>query len=403
MNTSKMNVLLGGVIAALLLIGCSKSQSNTDNGGQRYPVQLKIPSVGSNGIFDASLTQEPGSNRIWMSYSAVNPSVMWPTGTPDAVSTRLAYSDNHGETWTDSASLTPFIDVDLLFLTQPPFNLDASFRAGTWQSEVSNLVYDAGAVAANQQWKLLAMHYLAINGKRHFEHGWIGLKMAETPMGLASAPEIKLFSSATYDPANNTAGGPTGVPVDGAPAIALDTAIHAELNGCLVAEPSLMSASDALYLSADCVKSATDMRIVLLKCTNPCNMTTVGGSNGWVYVGTVLTKTDGDLFGVDQGFSASNLIQSNGQNYLIATPRSSTPWDGYYNGCKIFRFSDIDTASLQRTGAVPDVISTVNGDAGSFNGACSYLPSALKAGVILDQLFPASSEKFRMFMSGVNL
>ena len=403
MRSIKMSALLGGVTTVLLLVGCADKTDPSDagNGGLQYPVQLKIPSVGTHGIFDAALAQDPSSSRIWMSYSSVNPSVMWPAGTPDAVGTRLAYSDNQGETWTDSASLTPYTDVDLVFLTLPPFNLDASFRAGTWQSEVSNLVFDAGATDPNQKWKLLSMHYLAIKAERHFEHGWIGLKMAATPQELATATEIKLFSSATYDPANNTAGGPTGVPVDGAPAIAFDTGINTELNGCIIAEPGMMSTASALYLGIDCIKSATDSRIVLLKCAHPCNMTAVGGSNGWSYVGTPLTKADGDLFGVDQGFTASSLVQSNGQNYLIATPRSSTPFDAFYNGCKVFRFSNIDTATLQRSGGVPDVVTTANGDAGSFGGACTYLPSASKAGLIRGQLFPAATEKFRLFMSGV--
>ena len=405
MKSMNMNILFGGIIVALLLVSCSQS-SNTDNatpgnGGPQYPAQLKIPSTGTNGIFDASLAQDPSASRVWMSYSSVSPSVMWPTGTPDAVETRLAYSDTQGETWFDAALLIPYTDVDLVFLTQPPFNLDASFRAGTWQSEVSSLVFDASATDPNQKWKLLSMHYLAIKSERHFEHGWIGLKMAATPQELATATEIKLFSSATYDPANNTIGGPSGVPVDGAPAIAFDTAISTELNGCLIAEPGIMSTASALYLSVDCIKSATDTRVVLLKCTNPCNMTSVNGSNGWTYVGTSLTKADGDLFGADQGFTASNLVQSNGQNYLIVTPRSSTPSEGYYNGCKVFRFSNIDAAALQRTDGVPDVVTTVNGDVGSFGGACTYLPSASKAGVIRGQLFATATEKFRLFISGI--
>ena len=339
-----------------------------------------------------------------MSYSSVNPSVMWPTGNPDAVATRLAYSDDQGRTWIDSASLIPYTDVDLVFLTQPPFPFDNSFRAGTWQSEVSNLVFDAGATAPNQKWKLISMHYLAIKAERHFEHGWVGLKMAATPQELPTATEIKLFSSASdppYDPANNTAGGPSGVPVDGAPAIAFDTAFnHADLNGCFISEPSLLSTSAALYLSVDCLR-ATDFSVVLLKCVHPCTMTEVGGSNGWTYAGTALTLADGVSFGVDQGFSASSLVQSGGQNYLIATPRSSTPDNGYYNGCKVFRFSDLDTATLQRTNGVPDVVATVNGDAGSFGGACTYLPSASRAGVIRGQIFPTATEKFRLLMSGV--
>jgi hypothetical protein len=317
---------------------------------------------------------------------------MWPVQNFDTVSTRLAYSDDQGATWIDSGStINGVLDVDLDPLPVP-------FNAGTWHNEVSSLIYDPGA-AANERWKLLWHHYLLINGDRHFEHGWIGLKTAATPTQLASATEVKLFSSFGYDPGNNILNGPSGSPVGGAPAIALDTALTTTLNGCFFTEPGMLATSSALYVSMLCVKSPTDHRIILLKCDSPCDTTS---ASSWTYVGTALNDTDAASFGFDQGFSAPGLVTSSGQNYLMVTPQSSTPFDSHYNGCRVFRFTDIDTASLQRTGGVPDLVATVNGDAGSFNGACTYLPAASRAGVIYGQAFLTSTEKFRLFMSGVN-
>jgi hypothetical protein len=161
----------------------------------------------------------------------------------------------------------------------------------------------------------------------------------------------------------------------------------------------MLATSSALYVSMLCAKSLTDHRIILLKCDSPCDLSS---APSWSYLGTALNDADAASFGFDEGFSAPNLVTSSGQNYLIVTPQSTTPFDGHYNGCMAFRFTDIDTASIQKTGGVPDIVATVNGDAGSFNGACTYLPAASKAGVIYSQAFFGSTEKFRLFMSGVN-
>jgi hypothetical protein len=389
---SLRNIALLGfsAIALILLQHCSNKGGSTPS-GITYPAALNIPGVGTHGIFDASLAQDPASSRVWMSYSAINPSVMWPTQNFDTVSTRLAYSDDQGATWTDSGStVNDVLDVTLA--------LPAPLNAGTWHNEVSSLVYDPGA-SVNERWKLLWHHYLLINGDRRFEHGWISLKTASTPTQLASATEIKLFSGVGYDLGNNTAGGASGSPVGGPPAIALDTAISTDLNGCFFTEPGMLATSSALYVSMLCVKSPTDHRIILLKCDSPCDLSS---APSWTYLGTALNDADAASFGFDQGFSAPNLVTSNGQNYLIVTPQSTTPFDSYYNGCRVFRFTDIDTASIQRTGGVPDIVATVNGDAGSFDGACTYLPTASKAGVIYSQAFFGPTEKFRLFMSGTN-
>jgi hypothetical protein len=337
-----------------------------------------------------------------MSYSTINTSQMWPVQSPHAVANRLAYTDNQGGTWTDFGAVTATTDVDLVFLTQPPFNLSQDFRAGTWQSEVSSLVFDAGATTPEERWKLLFMHYLIINGARHFEHYWMGLKMAATPETLGAATEIKLFTGAGYEPANDVGGGPTAVPVDGPASFALDTAI-AQLNGCVFSEPGLLSTGSDLVLSLLCAKPAgPDRSIVIIKCASPCDIGTVGGAHGWAFVGTALTEADSDSFGFDQGFSAPNLVGSKGQYYLIATPVRSTPFDGFYGGCKVFPFTDLGTATLARTNGVPAATVAIDYASDDFGGACTYWPGADKAGIIRSQLFPSSPPEFRLFSTGIN-
>src|SRR6266705_391761 len=295
--------------AVLLLIGCN-SGGGSSSPAPASPERIAFAGVGVHGIFDPSVTLDPGNGRLWMSYSAVEASVSWPTQNVDVIVTRLAYSDDNGKTWIESATVvTNFLDVNL--------PLASPDNAGTWINEVSQLIYDPGAVAA-EKWKILWHHYLLINGIRHFEHGWIAMKMASRPEDLAAAPEIKLFGGYLYDPSNNTAGGTSGSPVGGAPLIQLDTALNLALNTCVFTEPGMYASSGALYVSLQCEHlSDANRLIVLLKCTSPCN---TGSAASWSYLGTVLQKSDATAYGFDSGFAASGMFTSAGSVYLVVTP-----------------------------------------------------------------------------------
>ena len=379
----------------LLLSGCSSGGGGGGSPAPVSPERIIFAGVGAHGIFDPSVTLDPASGRLWMSYSAVDASVTWPVQNFDVVATRLAYSDDQGKTWTDSATIiSNFLDVNVPL---PPPN-----NAGTWVNEVSQLIYDPGA-DATQRWKILWHHHLQLNGSRLFEHGWIAMKAASRPEELAAAAEIKLFAGSLYDPGNNTAGGPSGSPVGGAPLIQLDTALNSALNTCGVfTEPGMYASSGALYLSLQCEHLAdADRLIVLLKCASPCN---AGSAAGWSYLGTLLRKSDAAAFGFDGGFAASGLFAAVGGVYLVATPVQSggAPWSDYYSGCRIFKFADIDAGLLQKTGSQPTLISQVDGAAGSFNGACSYHTSATNSGMLYSQLDTSAADRFRIFMSKAN-
>ncbi len=142
-------------------------------------IEGDVPGIGPIGVFDPSLTSANGQTRVWMAYSEVQASPTWPTQNDHVVRTRLARTDDLGGTFTDAAANpTSFLDVTLPLA---PLN-----NAGTWVAEVSSLVWDEGA-ADGERWKLFFHHYLLINGVRHFEHGWIGMKRAATPELLGSA------------------------------------------------------------------------------------------------------------------------------------------------------------------------------------------------------------------------
>ena len=343
--------------AILLLAGCGGG-SSADT--LPPPERITFAGVGAHGIFDPSVARDPASGRIWMSYSAVDPSATWSQNV-NVVSTRLAYSDDNGKTWTGSsggAIINNYSDVTL--------SLAGQSTAGTWVNEVSQLVYDPNAIAG-ERWKILWHHYLTISNIRHFEHGWLGMKSASTPEGLAAAPEVKLFAGYLYDSVNNTAAGNSGSPVGGAPQLQLDTAFPA-LSNCAFSEPGMYASGSAVYLSLLCVKisslspvTISDHPIVLLKCSGSC----ATGSN-WSYVGTVLQDSNAAAIGYDTGFSASGLFESGGSIYLVATPVKTigAPWPDYYSGCRVYRFTNIDSAQLQTSGSQPALIGSVSGTAG---------------------------------------
>jgi len=376
----------------LFLIGCGSSSGGLSS--TPSPERIVFAGVGSHGIFDPSIALDPGNGRLWISYSAADPSAAWPTNNPIVVATHLAYSDDHGTTWTSSSSgelVNIYTDVTL-----PAASPD---NAGTWVNEVSQLIYDPNAIPA-EKWKILWHHYLLINNVRHFEHGWIGMKTAGTPEGLATATEIKLFGGYLYDTANDTAGGTTQSPVGGAPQIHLDTALDAALNTCVFSEPGLYATNSALYVSLLCVHlSDSNHLIALFKCTSAC---TTGGA--WSYLGTALNNANAAALGYDTGFSASGMFESGGNVYLVATPvqTAGAPWSDYYSGCRIFRFANIDSAQLQMSGAQPALIGSVNGTQGSFNGACAYHASANMSGMLYSEINTSVTDMFQIYKSHIN-
>jgi len=376
--------LLIPLLILAVLPACSKKTSPSAPAPSPSPFPAPILLSGSLGSFDPSLAADPSASRVWMSYSAVDPSAAWPSQNPQVVSTRLAFSDDAGATFSDAGEVNPFLDVDLSPLPAP-------LNAGTWQNEVSTLVFDPQAPAA-RRWKLVWHHYLVVNNLRLLaEHAWIGLKMASDPALLASAPEIKLFTSAGYSTDNDTAGGNTKSPLGGGPVLALDAAFPA-LTGGIFSEPGLLAYDSNLYLALLCVQPGVDHRIVLLRCCSTCDPASAGS---WEYLGSPLGEAEALPYGYDQGFSAPALFASTSGLHLIVTPVSSVPFDGFYNGSWVYRFSDIGTAALSGR------VGVVNGVAGTFNGAAAFLPAASQPGLVYSQYVEGGTKPFQLMKSGV--
>lgn len=388
-------------IILLLIIVLTACSSESSDDSVNFPLQIKFNGIGSLGIFDPSITLDTSTNTLWMSYTEVHPSVMWPDANPDVASLRLASSTDRGKTWTDAGIyLNQALDVTVITATP-------AIHEGTWMSEVSQLLYDPWETDASKKWKLIWLHYLRLDhvtltaaheDSRRFEHGWIAIKEASGPQGLATATEIKLFAASLYDPENNNTSGNTQSPVGDPPKIFYHTDIDGALNNSAVlTEPGLLVTSDGIYMSIVNIEDNSGIyenKIQLLKYSR--SISGMQDSSNWDYLGTMLTEADAVMMGYLK-FTATELYESNGNTYVIVSPVSNNPWDGAYNGCMTFRISNLNTAVLEGN---PTYVAYIHGDDDSFNGACECHES-LSYGFIYGQVYPGEDEMFRIYHSGI--
>ena len=342
-----------------------------------------------------------------MSYSYVDPASHHNESQQFGVGVRLAYSDDSGRSWVDAGvDLVPFEDglVGPLpnYPQEPVINANSY---GAWNSEVSTLVYDPTA-PENERWKLLWHQYLKVNSDEYyFSYGWLAMKMAASPLALEDATPIKLFSGIGLRPESEIATAPAYSPIAGPSAIRLHDGISAsvspgdvnELSQCVFTEPSLYATTTALYLAMDC-HDALDRSISytpLFKCTSPCDVTV---STNWQYLGRVASYEDAVAINRFK-LNAPQLLEKQGEHYLIVTPVEDTETHRRYDGCRVYRFEDIDTATLVRTEGVLEEVQRITGLENTFHGACTD-HKELNVGIVYGQVNEEDSpEVFQLFQS----
>ncbi|HSN92484.1 MAG TPA: sialidase family protein [Anaeromyxobacteraceae bacterium] len=352
------------------------------------PIEV-VGGGGAHGIFDPSVARDPGTGRLWMSYSAVDPVAGVPPGAPWGVGLRLAWSDDRGATWQDAGvPVSPFLEPALavdLPATSPEADVPAG-TAVTVQSETSTIAFDADDPA--EPWKLLWHQVLWAGGAPYFvSYSWIALKSAATPEGLAAAVPVALF------------GGYGLQPTLGVPAIALD-ALDPDLAGCVLAEPGLLATAGAIHLTLDCHRLGPPptSRVFLLACATPCAWTDAGS---WRYVGRLLEPSDAQALDPGySGFSGTALLERGGSAYLLATPVAAA--GGRYDGCRVYRFADLGAGVLERSAGRLVTVARVRGIPGTHHGACAH-HAELGTGILLSQLAGLSPPDFRVEASGIDV
>lgn len=374
------------------------------------PERVVFAGAGDLGIFDPSVTRDPGTGRLWMSYSSVDTSIYYLPSIYWAVSVRLAFSDDDGVTWQD-AGVVVAPKVETLVGPMPEAHPTGSIPAnspGIWQSETSSLIYDPSA-PLTERWKLVWHQYLNANLTSFFaDYGWITMKMASTPAGLAVAAPVKLFGGAGLQPDGSNTGAPVFSPTGGVPAIQLNTDLTqaavgadlADLNLCVFAEPGLHATNNAVYLAIFCADAATmpvTEYLVYFRCASPCDMTSAAG---WEYLGRLLTPADAQAATGDDHYQAPALVEKNGRTYLLATPVDTTSGNRY-DGCRVYEFTDVDTNQLRRNNGQLVEVARVNGAAGTHNGACADY-NGLDGGILFSQFEETNpAETFEVYKSNV--
>ena len=91
------------LVLALSIAACG------DDSNRTAPIRLTYSGVGALGIFDPAVTLDPATNRVWMSYSAVDS--VTSLRAPWGVGIRLGYTDNGGSVWSDNGLVTATRDV----------------------------------------------------------------------------------------------------------------------------------------------------------------------------------------------------------------------------------------------------------------------------------------------------
>ena len=189
----------------------------------------------TRGYGDPALRADTETGRLWLLYSSIGMHVAATDGGPvidPSISTYLAYSGNHGATWTYERAVWP---------SEAETYPETAAPEGYALHEVSTLA--AFGVDAAQEWYAAHLRYWMPHGVgmpgRRADSMHLRLTNAPTAAGLGDGAEIAL-------------GGPLTAPGWESP-LSLST-LHPDLNGCdLWTEPALFAQEAQLFLLAQCV------------------------------------------------------------------------------------------------------------------------------------------------------
>lgn len=387
LNTTTRSFCL---LLLIFLSACGDSSPEVDvNVSKLEP--LSLSGAGKLGIFNPSIARDPGTGRLWMSYSSHGVSTYYLPTSYGTISIRLAYSDDNGITWHDTSKiLAPYSEtlVGPMTETQPDASIPANSK-GIWQSATSTLLYDPSA-PETEQWKLVWSQFLNADLVSYVHnYGWLAMKQAASPMELATAPSVKLFGGYSLQPDNSNTNAPAYSPIGGAPEILLnvdltqssENASLAGLSTCGFSDPAMHATNDAIYLATICTdlaKPPEEQYLAYFRCSSPCNMTE---ASSWKYLGHLLSPNDFQGAFTKDIFYLPAFTQKEGKTYLLISVIDRN-FAGHKGGCRVYEFEDINSNSLRRNNGQLIEIAQIIGDGGSGEGRCATV-EGLEGGVLL--------------------
>ncbi|MEM1197182.1 MAG: hypothetical protein AAGH57_13850 [Pseudomonadota bacterium] len=273
-------------------------------------------------IFDPSLEYAQDASTGWLAYTDVEGGAA-PIG--PLHHSNIARSDDGGETWTL---------VTRANLSERATLIDnhGVAQTGAWAYEVPSLVH----VPDDQEapWKLFTHRYFWTEAERLAAYGWIALREAASPSG-PWGEEVALFGT------NFTPFEPFETRLNIAD---LDASLS---DAVALTEPGTLYRNGVLYLSLSVLLPDGPDRIILL--------VSVDQGETWRFLATLITRADAQAIGAAR-YDGSSLTQVGEEVYLLATPERN----GFiHDGTHVFRFADIETGRLERSGARLAVINHI--------------------------------------------
>ena len=317
-----------------------------------------------SGYADASLEYSPDGTG-WLAYSRAH----FASAAKRYVETHIAKSSDKGATWQYVATAN----------TSNDHVVNGKF-AGVWRNETPSLVYDPSD-EADKRWKLYYQRYLAVPLRPHaYTENIIAYKYAPSPAGPWSEEVCVLGAK------SNCAQTPGDM--------------HSSLkNMIFFNELGTLSLKGRLYMSADMSPSDTGVgtsrdlqnrKMVLLSSSSH-------GKN-WQYAGVLTNYSDATNLGYVT-FTASSLVQKNGQPYLLISPSGSIQGKNKaHDGSYLAKFTDIESAKLLRDGKGNISFLQIIKPALARGGQSDYDSQNTAGGIIFSQLNAGdSSQPFQIF------
>ena len=360
-----------------------QSKPNAAITGDDYAPLSVQGDTSPSGILNPAPLRSGGSGVTWMAYNAAN---FYTNGGGRPVrdfSTRLARSDDGGQTFTLTLELGKPYD-DNFNDTRGTVCAGATC-SGRWQYSQPWLVNDNGDPDPNRRFKLFAHKYFQYppaTTPDFFQVGAIVMWTASSPDGAWSAEQPVLGWNATpsvlatQNIVNN---------LD--PALA--QCLYAGAGSATIYNGALDFAFDCPY---DALNPAT-RKIVLLRSSDH--------ALSFQYIATLLQNTDAAALGATY-FTAPRLLPSaTNAPLLIATPVTlDSANNATANGCRVMPIADEQTGALFReANNAPTVLFTLPPPTGTQVSGCGWDRGLTETGVLMTGFVTSGAGPFVLLRS----